>query len=294
MSGIEWVEVRAPSVEEATAVALEELGLDSEDQADIEVLEQPTKGFLGMGGQDAVIRVKPKPGGSDRRRSRGGRRGGKATDSAPSAARKEPKEKESASRPAAKSNGGGRAGGDRAPRAKREPAEPRTPRPKSDTPREDDRSEMTVDEQAAEIKRFLTGLLSAFGLDGTVNTRIEEDVIYADVVGEQTEALVGPKGATVQATLELCRTIIQRRVQAGARIRLDIAGYNERRREALKIYAGRLAAKVLEDGGEVMLEPMNSAERKVVHDAIAEIEGVRSYSEGEEPRRSVVVSAVEE
>jgi spoIIIJ-associated protein len=82
-------------------------------------------------------------------------------------------------------------------------------------------------------------------------------------------------------------------VQAGAKIRLDIAGYNERRREALRIYAGRLASKVLEDGGEVMLEPMNSAERKVVHDAIGEIDGVRSYSEGEEPRRSVVVAKEE-
>lgn len=152
---------------------------------------------------------------------------------------------------------------------------------------------MTIEDQAKEIGRFLEGLLAAFGLDGEVEMRIDDGVIYADVVGEQTEALVGTKGATMQATLELCRTIIQRRVQAGAKIRLDIAGYNERRREALRIYAGRLASKVLEDGGEVMLEPMNSAERKVVHDAIGEIEGVRSYSEGEEPRRSVVVAKEE-
>jgi spoIIIJ-associated protein len=152
---------------------------------------------------------------------------------------------------------------------------------------------MTIEDQAKEIGRFLEGLLAAFGLDGEVEMRIDDGVIYADVVGEQTEALVGAKGATMQATLELCRTIIQRRVQAGAKIRLDIAGYNERRREALRIYAGRLASKVLEDGGEVMLEPMNSAERKVVHDAIGEIDGVRSYSEGEEPRRSVVVAKEE-
>jgi spoIIIJ-associated protein len=58
----------------------------------------------------------------------------------------------------------------------------------------------------------------------------------------------------------------------------------------LRIYAGRLAQQVLEDGGEVMLEPMNPADRKVVHDVIAETDGVRSYSEGEEPHRSVVVS----
>jgi spoIIIJ-associated protein len=56
---------------------------------------------------------------------------------------------------------------------------------------------------------------------------------------------------------------------------------------------GRLAEQVVADGGEVMLEPMNPADRKVVHDAVAEIEGVRSFSEGGEPERSVVVSAEE-
>jgi spoIIIJ-associated protein len=73
-------------------------------------------------------------------------------------------------------------------------------------------------------------------------------------------------------------------------MRLDIAGYAARRREALKIYAGRLAESVKEDGREAMLEAMNAADRKVVHDAIAEIDGVRSFSEGEEPNRSVVVA----
>ena len=123
--------------------------------------------------------------------------------------------------------------------------------------------------------------------------RIEDDVIYADVAGEQTEALVGQKGAILQSVLELCRTIVQRKTQEGARIRLDIAGYTERRREALGIYARRLADKVLEEGGEIMLEPMNSADRKVVHDTVADIDGVRSYSEGEEPHRSVIVAKEE-
>jgi spoIIIJ-associated protein len=73
-------------------------------------------------------------------------------------------------------------------------------------------------------------------------------------------------------------------------MRIDIAGYGERRREALKIYATKLSTQVIEDQNEVMLEPMNAADRKVLHDAIAEIDGVRSYSEGEEPRRAVVIA----
>ena len=147
-----------------------------------------------------------------------------------------------------------------------------------------------MDEQAAEIVRFLNGLLEAFGLEGTVESRIDDGVIYVEVVGQQTEALVGPKGVILQSVLELCRTIVQRKTMSGAKIRLDIAGYGERRREALRIYTARLAEKVLAEGGEVMLEPMNAADRKVVHDAVAEIDGISSFSEGEEPRRSVVIS----
>ena len=150
---------------------------------------------------------------------------------------------------------------------------------------------MTVDikEQAAVVEDFLRGLVDAFGFEGSVGTRIEDDIIYAEVEGPETEALVGEKGAVMQAVLELARTVVQRKTQEGARIRIDIAGYAERRREALQIYARRLAEKVLSEGGEIMLEPMNPADRKVVHDAIGEIEGVRTFSEGEEPQRSVVI-----
>lgn len=149
---------------------------------------------------------------------------------------------------------------------------------------------VSIAEQAEVVRGFLSGLLDAFGLEGEVATRVEGDIVYAEISGEQTEALIGPKGAILDAVLELCRTMVHRQSQAGARLRLDIAGYGERRREALRIYAARLAARVLEEGGEVMLESMNAADRKVVHDAVAEIDGVRSFSEGEEPDRSLVIA----
>ena len=95
----------------------------------------------------------------------------------------------------------------------------------------------------------------------------------------------------MQSVHEITRTVAQRKVREGTRLRLDVAGYAERRREALQIYAKRLADQVLEDGGEAMLEPMNPSDRKVIHDSIGEIDGVSSYSEGEEPHRSVVISA---
>ena len=94
----------------------------------------------------------------------------------------------------------------------------------------------------------------------------------------------------MDAVHEVCRTVLQRRSRHAARLRIDIAGYAERRRQALQIYATRLADQVTEEGGEIMLEPMNASDRKVIHDAISEIAGVRSYSEGEPPDRYVVIS----
>jgi spoIIIJ-associated protein len=297
MASFEWVEVRGPSVEKAVEAALAELGLSSPDEADVEVMQEPQRGFLGLGGQDALVRVKRKErstrdGSGRSRRTRGGSgsrpSGGKPVEAAPhrEAAAK------SAGRELQGRNSTGRTSSRPAPTAATRPAE--RPKPKERPVREDDdREETPVADQSADIRRFLEGLLSAFGLEGEVKERIEDGVIYIDVVGEQTEALVGPKGTIIQAVLELCRTIVQRKTMDGAKIRLDIAGYSERRREALRIYTNRLAEKIKAEGGEVMLEPMNAADRKVVHDTVAEIDGVRSFSEGEEPRRSVVIAAEE-
>ena len=298
MASFEWVEVRGPSVEKAVEAALAELGLSSPDEADVEVMQEPQRGFLGLGGQDALVRVKRKErstrdGSGRSRRTRGGSgsrpSGGKPVEAAP---RREAAAK-SAGRELQGRNSTGRTSSRPAPTAATRPAE--RPKPKERPVREDDdREETPVADQSADIRRFLEGLLSAFGLEGEVKERIEDGVIYIDVVGEQTEALVGPKGSIIQAVLELCRTIVQRKTMDGAKIRLDIAGYSERRREALRIYTNRLAEKIKAEGGEVMLEPMNAADRKVVHDTVAEIDGVRSFSEGEEPRRSVVIAAEED
>jgi spoIIIJ-associated protein len=293
MTGMDWVEVRGKSIEEAVALGLAELGLDSPEAAEIEVLQQPQRGFLGFGGQDALVRVKQRSPKRQRRRRRGGKGAGGAGEAAGG---------EGAAR---SQRGGGRTARPAGPRVEERKQQhrrdggggQRRPRPAGggegakpvvETPEATD-----VLEQAAIVKRFLVGLLEAFGLEGDVKTRTEGDIIYADVTGDQTEALVGSKGVRLESVLELCRTVVHRRSQAGARIRLDIAGYGERRREALRIYAARLADKIRADGGEVMLEPMNAADRKVVHDAIAEIDGVRSYSEGEDPERSVVIAQAE-
>lgn len=300
---MEWVEVRGRTVEEAVSLGLQELGLDSPEAAEIEVLQQPQRGFLGIGGQDALVRIKPLP---KRRRHHRRSRGGDAESAAatPRSRAQQPagggRGRERPRSPERRGRGDqGRAGGRttrRSPEERRErvglPREGSTPVGAEGA--ESEPVAVAVEDQAEIVRGFLVGLLEAFGLEGEVNTRVDGDIVYSDVSGDQTEALIGPKGAILEAVLELCRTMVHRQSQAGARLRLDIGGYGERRREALRIYAARLAAKVLQEGGEVMLEPMNAADRKVVHDAVAEMEGVRSFSEGEDPGRSVVIARAEE
>lgn len=285
---MEWVEVKGRTVEVAVEAALQELGLTSAEDVEVEILEAPQRGFLGLGGKDALVRVKPKRTPSRRRRRRGGASGEGAATERP---RPQP-------RGEGQMNRGRQPDQDRA-RREREPRPARTSEPRGGRGGRAEgiggngRPDMSIDEQAQAVERFLTGLLGAFGLEGAVETRVEEDVIIADVAGEQTQALVGPRGATLEAIHEVCRTVLQKHARDTARLRLDIAGYAERRRQALTIYAGQLIDQVVAEGGEIMLEPMSASDRKVIHDAVAARDGVRSFSEGEPPRRYVVISGSE-
>lgn len=258
---MEWVEVKAPTVELAVAAAVDELGLTSPEQVSVEVLEEPERGFLGIGRKDAVVRVKPKP--KKRRR------------------RRPPKKSGTTQGNSSKNRSTGRAPKGKVAKVKTPDTEPDESGPSPEGVRQ---------EQAKVIAGFLEGLLDAFGLEGTVSTRVEDGILYADITGSQAEALIGPHGTILQAVHELTKTVIQRKSREPARLRLDIGGYQERRKEALRIYAARLAQQVIDEQTEIMLEPMNAAERKVIHDAVAEIEGARTFSEGEEPRRSVVIA----
>ena len=150
------------------------------------------------------------------------------------------------------------------------------------------RVEPDPNEQLKVSVDFLQGLIDSFGLDGKVEGEVEDKNLVVNVKGEQTEALVGEKGIIIRSLHELTRTAVQRKTGAGTRLRLDVADYALKRKEALTIYAERLTKQILEDKQEVMLEPMNSVDRKTLHDAVAEIDGIRSYSEGREPYRSVV------
>ncbi len=119
----------------------------------------------------------------------------------------------------------------------------------------------------------------------------EDEILEVQVSGAELGLLIGPKGQTLQAIQELTRTVVQRRsVARTTRILVDIAGYRQRRKEALARFTKQLVDDVVGSGSQRVLEPMNSADRKVVHDTtVNSLTGARTISEGEEPNRRVVI-----
>jgi spoIIIJ-associated protein len=136
---------------------------------------------------------------------------------------------------------------------------------------------------------FIEGLLEAMDVDGEATAEIRDRRVYVSVEGQEAAILIGHHGQTLDAIQELLRSAVQRQVRARVWVTLDVQGYRERRKEALQERAREMAARAL-DEGEMELEPMNAFERKIVHDAVGEITGVTSFSEGEEPYRRVVIA----
>jgi spoIIIJ-associated protein len=151
---------------------------------------------------------------------------------------------------------------------------------------------MTLEEQAEVAREFLVGLLDEYGLEASVETRVlDEETVELSATGEGLGMLVGPRGSTLAALQDLTRTAVQRRFPSRTdRILVDVAGYRERRADALRRFSEQVAGEVIETGAERALEPMSPADRKVVHDAVNEITGVVTRSEGEDPGRYIVIS----
>lgn len=306
---MEWVETTGRTIEEAKDAALDQLGVDEQD-AEFEVLEEAKSGLFGRLRQEARVRARvrpttprPKVERRDRRKradkaSRDDeattteaeappapkKRAKKATPEEPAPAETEPKAKAAPKPRKAKAKTETDTAADAKPaRAPRAPAKQTTT---GAAPMDD----VDLDAQAASVQSFLEGLIDAFELDGDVTVSVvDDDTLEAKVDGDDLGLLVGPKGNTLQSIQELARAILQKEGPGGPRLRLDIGGYRERRREALERFTTGLAEQVLASGTATALEPMGAADRKIVHDTVNAIDGVHTISEGEEPRRRVVI-----
>jgi spoIIIJ-associated protein len=145
------------------------------------------------------------------------------------------------------------------------------------------------EEVAGIAEEFVTGLVAAMGLQAEVSSSVESDRAQVDVRGDDLGVLIGRRGQGLDALQELTRTAVQRRVRARTSLLVDVEGYRARRRDQLVEYAREIAERAKERGTEIELEPMNSYERRIVHNAVSEVDGATSFSEGEEPNRKVIV-----
>ncbi len=214
--GVREVERSAPSVEEAVEAALAALGV-SEQEAEVEVLQEPRAGFLGIGSQEAIVRVRVRE------------------------------------------------------------AEPDV---------------QDLDEQGELAADFLEDLLDHMGIAARAEPTVGEGVARVEVASDSDEDIaivIGRHGQTLDALQELTRLVVSRRLGTRARVVVDAEGYRRRRRSRLASRAREVARRVRRTGREEELEPMTAFERKVVHDAVAKVEGVTSTSRGEEPQRRVVI-----
>ena len=218
---MEEIRRTAPSVEEALEAALGELGL-SEQEADVEVVQEPRSGLFGVGAQEAVVVVRPR------------------------------------------------------------------------VRREDDLGDEDLEEQAEVAAEFLEGMLERMGIQASVEPNLEDGTMYLDVIGpdpddEDMGLLIGRHGLTLEAVQELTRVVVAHRTGQRPRVVVDVEDYRKRQIDRLTARVREAAARVRRTGRSETLEPMNPFLRRIVHTAVAEVDGVDSASEGEGAERRVVI-----
>lgn len=267
---MQWVETTGRTIDEAKSIALDQLGV-ADDDAEFEILEEPKAGLFGRTRGEARVRARVRPRAPrpkvERRDRRRGDKQRSDGDSRPQGQARERRPRESHKASSEK----GTSMSEDTPRAPRPAADPAT--------------------VAAEAEKFLQGLTAAFGVTGTTSTVIEGDEIEVSVDGSDLGLLVGPRGSTLQAVQDITRVVSQRRMgDHDTRLRVDVGGYRAKRKEALSRFVNQVADEVVSTGTARALEPMPSADRKVIHDALTGRTDIATHSEGEDPYRRVVIS----
>ncbi len=297
---MEWVETTGRTVEEAKDRALDQLGVDEPD-AEFEIVDEPKPGLFGRVRGEARVRARvrptrprPKAERRDRRRRAKVDGDGELDVSDDAASERESDGEEAWTAPEAAERSGDRDPEDDEAAESGEGDRPAAEAVETTATGRRGRAPAGSDAASAQgpaAGEFLEGLASAFGLHGTTEViSLEEGDLEVRLHGEDLGLLIGPRGQTLQAIQDLTRLAVQRHDDdRHSRLRIDIAGYRERRREALARFTQQVANQVVASGQSRALEPMSAADRKVVHDVVNTLAGVATRSEGEEPFRRVVI-----
>ena len=286
---MEWIVTEASTLEEAKELALDRLGVD-ESEAEFDILVEPSIGLLGLRRVKAQVRarVAPRPlpeykKGRTRKQSRHFSKSRQSASTSPSA-----EEKGNAKQSSTKANK--ERAGQAAEQASRATDRKNNRERKKMTEATED-AVMQETEQREIARSFIEGAVQAFDPQAVVNVSSKEGTLYLAVESDASGLLIGPKGATLAALEDLLHVCIRRRARGRrySRVRLDVGGYRRLRKERLEEFAQKIAKEVCETDEPIALEPMGSLDRKIVHDAAIEIDGVQTRSEGEDPRRRVVM-----
>ncbi len=309
---MEWVESIGESIELAKEHALDRLGVH-EDDAEFDVLSDVKTGVFGRVKEPARVRARvrpttPRSKENRNRRDRGNRRGRGGQSNRNGGNRKQDASRGQSAR--AKNKGkkpSGKGSDDRPSPDQKVEQDKQTPKTskKSNTSEKpetrkkkvetvnDDQEMMPLPQQADLAEEFVGGLAERFGTAVDFQREnIGSDEIRITVSGDDLGRMVGHRGVTAGAIDDLVRTVLQRRAGSArnGRVRVDVGGVIARRNAALVRFAHDQAAEVRNSGVPRSLEPMSAADRKVVHDAVDGAEGVKTLSEGEDPRRYVVIA----
>lgn len=293
------VEASAPTRQEAIQKALSELGVELHE-VEIEILDEGSPGFLGLGKRDVLVCVKAEHLLPDEkteeqeldekaRRVAQGSADGRGTGGQ---RQREPRRDRGEARPTSKPTSKPKRRSERAP--KPQAAQPQRSRPAR--PPRKERSQPVDRESADNLGKsaaaLMNEIIAKMGMDGTVQNDLNEDGdIVLRVESTDSAILIGRKGRNLSAMQFLLNRMMLNSDEAETvdRIIVDVEGYIERRRESLEDMAFSLAKRAKESGRTVRVKPLNPQERRIIHLALEDDEDIRTFSLGNSLDRRVVI-----
>ena len=153
----------------------------------------------------------------------------------------------------------------------------------------------SIEEENEEIlaaaREFISKILETLELENIVEMELDDNTLNINVNGDENRLgiLIGKRGVTLDSIQYILNLLVNKKSSRYIRVNLDSSGYREKRKETLINLANKMANKVTKTGRSVKLEPMNSYERKIIHTALQDYEGVLTHSEGKDPFRKVVI-----
>ena len=259
---MDYSEKWGTDVDAAVKLALDDLKLTI-DEVDVTVLEQPSRGFFGIGSKLALVRVEKKK--------------------APAVETIEPEHKE-----------------EHVSKKTEKAQTQKTVAPKKENKKEEvknikETKEIDVIEENLvpcedhEALRFLKEVTKEMGLDLDIDAKKGEETLYLNIQGKDSGTIIGKRGQTLDAIQYLTSLVVNKGSEDYVRVVVDAENYRAKREKTLEALAYRLANKVIKTKRSVKLEPMNPYERKVIHAALHNHPKVMTRSEGQDPYRRVII-----